>query len=501
MTDFKDKNKRKGHRDTRLVDGKMPPQAIDFEQAVLGALMLEAETINTIADILEPRSFYVDAHARIYSAIYGLYKKSYPIDILTVCKELRALGELDIIGGAYVITELTNRVASAANCEFHARVVAQKFMQRELIRICTESINNAYDDGCDVFDLFDTHEKAYTGVLKNITTGKTENMGSLFNQMIERNDALLQNKGISGLSTGFPVLDRVTGGWQNTELTIIAARPSMGKTALAANFARNAAVDSRAPVAFFSLEMSALSIATRIFAAEADLSTSDFIRRGIDADKMVVVHNSCTQIINSNLFIDDTPAITIMELRSKARKLMRDHKIKLIVIDYLQLMRGDKDAIGRNGNREQEIASISRGLKQLAKELSIPVIALAQLSRASETRGGDKRPQLSDLRESGAIEQDADVVMFIHRPEYYNIFEDEAGNSTVGMADIITAKNRNGPVGTETIGYTAPSTKFYSLESKTFSGPLVDYTEPRHNSLQPNQGFNGRNDITEDHPF
>lgn len=487
--------KKPKERNLNDMDGKLPPQVIEFEESVLGALMCYPEIINIIFEILEAKSFYKDQNARIYSAILNLYKKSNPTDMVSVTQELKRMGELEIVGGAYYITTLTNNPSYKP--EYHARIISQKYIQRELIRVCTQSISAAYEEGTDVFDLLDAHEKEYTGIIGKINGGKIETIPTLFNQMVKRNEALLLNKGVSGVPTGFPALDKITGGWQDAEMIVIAARPSMGKTALALALARNAAVDFSKPTAIFSLEMSSLALATRLFASEANLSTSDFIRRGITPDMMVVVQNDCTKLINSSLYLDDTPGLTLLQFRSKARKMARDHKIELIIIDYLQLMAGDTS--NKNGNREQEIASISRGIKQVAKELGIPIIALSQLSRAVETRGGDKRPMLSDLRESGAIEQDADVVMFIHRPEYYKIMEDENGNSTVGIAEIITAKNRNGPVGDAQIGYIAPSTKFHPLDPDRSNREVKDFTVPQ-STLTPDNSFS-RHDIIEDHPY
>jgi replicative DNA helicase len=481
MNQQKDKYKKPRPTNT---DGKMPPQAPEMEELVLGAILLEKEAINQVIDVLMPESFYKDAHGKIYAAILRLFSKAQPIDMATVCNELKSAGELDIAGGPYYIATLTNKLSSAAHCHFHALIVAQKYMQRQLIKVCTQTISEAYDDGADIFDLLDSHEKNYHDILKSVITGKTQTMKSLFKQILDKNDALLKNNGISGVQTDFDLLDKSTGGWQNSDLIIIAARPAMGKTAFAATMARNAAVNHNDPVAIFSLEVSALQLAIRLFASEANLSTSDFIRRGIPEERLNKLHGDCALLVDSNLFIDDTPALTIMELRSKARKLKQDHNIKKIYVDYLQLMRADKDS-SKHYSREQEIAAISRGLKQLAKELDIPIIALSQLSRAVETRGGDKRPQLSDLRESGAIEQDADLVIFIHRPEYYNITEDAEGNSMVGIADIIIAKHRNGPVGDVRMGYNAPSTKFYNLTGPTITTPTamrpsVDFSQPRH---------------------
>jgi replicative DNA helicase len=463
------------------IEGRMPPQAVDFEEAVLGTIMLEVEAIYIIADILSPESFYNNIHAEIYSAILGLHKQNIRCDLLSVTQELKKLGKLDFVGGAYKITLLTNK--ESHNYEYHARIIQQKFIQRELIRISTETISLAYDEGSDCFDTMEYLEKGITEISKGVSIGKIESMDSLWAQVKTHNQILLTKKGISGVPSGYGDIDGMTGGWQAPDLIIIAARPAMGKTSLVCNFARNAAVDFKIPGVIFSLEMSARQIATRIFALESNTTITEFTRRGIVDERMAYVEKDCFRLINSPLYIDDSPGISIMELRSKARKLKREKNIKWIAIDYLQLMEGDKNG-GNQQNREQIISSISRGLKKLAKELNIPVIALSQLSRETEKRGGDKRPQLSDLRESGAIEQDADIVAFIHRPEYYGITEYSGGGSAVGVAEFIISKNRNGPVGSEKLKWIDYLTKFESLETESpysqspAMQPSKDFTEP-----------------------
>ena len=457
--------------------GKIPPQQVELEELVLGAVMLE-NCINEVSDILSVQSFYKDANSRIFNACLTLHKEYKPVDIMTVVMELKRTKELEIVGGAYYVTSLTNRVASSANVEFHARIIQQKFIQRELIRISAETINNAYDDGADCFDLLENIEKGITLISKGLAVGKISTISSLWNDVSEHNRILLTKKGISGVPSGYLNLDTITGGWQQPDLIIIAARPAMGKTSLVCNFARNAAVNFNSAGVIFSLEMSSRQIATRIFSMESNTLISDFMRKGIEVDRMIFVEKDCTKLINSPLFIDDTAAISLIELRSKARKLKREKNIKWIAVDYLQLMTGDKG--NGKGNREQEISSISRGLKALAKELQVPIIALSQLSRAVETRGGDKRPQLSDLRESGAIEQDADMVIFIHRPEYYNVTEYEDGSETKGIAEIIFAKHRNGALGTERLKFIDYLTKFEAIEQ--------DYQYVNKN-LQPDKTF------------
>ena len=489
----------------QLADGKMPPQAVELEEAVLGALMLEKDALTEVIDILKPQSFYKDAHARIFSAIHELFNRSEPVDILTVTQELKKTGELDIVGGAYYITQLTNRVASAANAEFHARIIAQKFIQRELIRVSTKTINDAYEEGSDVFDLLDNAESSLFSIMEGNIKKNYDKMSTLINKAIEQIEITRKNKGsFSGVSSGLTALDRLTNGWQKSDLVIIAARPAMGKTALVLTMARNAAVDFNKPVAIFSLEMSSLQLVTRLIASESELSAEKLKKGQLEDYEFQQLNDKIAKLASAPIFIDDTPGLSVFELRAKARRLKEQHKIELIIVDYLQLMTAGGEG---KGNREQEIATISRSLKGLAKELEIPVIALSQLSRAVETRGGDKRPQLSDLRESGAIEQDADMVMFIHRPEYYNITEDAEGNSTVGVAELIIAKHRNGPVDSARTRFIGAFTKFDDLE--TF-GEKIDYGSPDA-GLTPSQDFgqptnsvirkSKMNDIEEDHPF
>jgi len=462
-------------KDNRITDGKMPPQVIELESCVLGSILSVVNTMHELAEILQPESFYKDCNMRIYKACISLHKQSIRTDIVTVIQELRRTEELEIVGGAYYISQLPNNESTQP--EYHARIIQQKFIQRELIKLCTETINSSYLESSDCLEIIDTHERNLTLVTKSFSVGKVETIASLWNKALEHNQILLTKKGISGIPSGYNAIDEITGGFQQPDLIIIAARPAMGKTSLVCNFARNASVDYKYPGVIFSLEMSSLQIATRIFALESDTNISDFMRNGIDNDQMVYIGDRCTRLINSPLFIDDTASISLSELKSKARKLKREKGIKFIIVDYLQLMSGEK---GVKSNREQEISTISRGLKGLAKELEIPVIALSQLSRESEKRS-DKRPMLSDLRESGAIEQDADIVMFIHRPEYYGIMEYESGESTVGIAEIIFAKHRNGGIGTEKLTFISRLTKFVSINS-------IDNFQVKNN-LQPNKYF------------
>jgi replicative DNA helicase len=432
-----------------MVYGKVPPQAKELEEAVLGAIMLEKSAFDNVIEIIKAECFYVDAHQLIFKAFQSLAQKSMPIDILTVVEELKSKNELDLVGGPYYITKLTNAVVSTANIEAHARIVLQKFIQRELIRISGEIIGDAYEDSTDVFDLLDEAEQKMFNITNNYLKKNYDDIGSALAKTINRIDELRnKTEDISGVPSGFPSLDRVTYGWQPSDLVILAARPAVGKTAFALNLVRNAAMHPTkpTPVAFFSLEMSAAQLVQRILSAESEIMLEKISRGKLEDYEYQQLHSKgIKRLEQAPIFIDDTAALNIFEFRAKARRLVNKHKVGFIVIDYLQLMSGSAD---KNSNREQEISTISRNLKTLAKELHIPIIALSQLSRAVETRKESKMPQLSDLRESGAIEQDADMVMFIYRPEYYEVMNNEMGESTRGETHVRIAKHRNGSLET-----------------------------------------------------
>ena len=371
---------------------------------------------------------------------------------------------MEVAGGAFYITELTSKVASAANIEFHARIITEQSIKRELIRISSTIQKDAFEDTTDVFELLDAMEQSLFEISEKNIRKNYATMSSIMRDAIAELEVRKNQKdGLTGVPSGFTALDRVTSGWQKSDLVIIAARPAMGKTAFVLSVLRNAAVDHNRPVAIFSLEMSSVQLVNRLISSEAELD-SDKIKKGTLADHewAQLVHKTA-KLSKAPLFVDATPALSILELRAKCRKLKAQHDIQMVVVDYLQLMSGDSKG-GFGGNREQEIASISRALKKIAKELSIPVIALSQLSRAVETRGGDKRPQLSDLRESGAIEQDADMVMFLYRPEYYGITEDEGGASTAGVGEVIIAKHRNGSLENIKLRFIGRYTKFTDLD-------------------------------------
>jgi replicative DNA helicase len=447
-------------RDLSESLGKLPPQAPDLEEAVLGALMLEKNALTAVIEFLRPDHFYVEAHKIIFEAIIDLFKTSDPVDMRTVVAQLRKNGKLELVEGAYKIAELTSKVSSAANIEYHARIVIEMAIKRNLIEIASQIHHDAYEDTTDVFELLDKTEQSIfkisdTNLRKNYDTMKT----LMFQAIQELQEKKNHKDGLTGVPSGFSRLDRVTSGWQKSDLVIIAARPGMGKTAFIVSALRNAAVDFNYPVAIFSLEMASLQLVNRLISAEAELE-SDKIKKGnlAEFEWQQLVHKT-NRLSSAPIFIDDTPALSILELRAKCRRLKAEHNIQLVVVDYLQLMKGEM-----GGNREQEIASISRALKGVAKELNVPVIALSQLSRGVETRGGDKRPQLSDLRESGSIEQDADIVMFLYRPEYYKITVDEEGMPTQGMAEVIIAKHRNGSLENVKLKFVGKYTKFMDFD-------------------------------------
>src|SRR6187200_3435685 len=467
------KQRRKTTSDlSSLVYGKIPPQAKDLEEAVLGAIMLEKNAFDVVIEILKPECFYVDAHQRIYRAMQGLAQKNKPIDILTVVEELKTREELDMVGGPYYVTKLTNAVVSSAHIETHARIILQKFIQRELIRVSGEIIGDAYEDSTDVFDLLDDAESKLFEITSNHLRKNFDTIDSVLVKTIQRiEDLRHKNEDISGVPSGFATLDRITYGWQPTDLIILAARPSVGKTAFALNLARSAALHPTKPtgVAFFSLEMSASQLVQRILSAESEIWLEKIARGKLEEYEMKQLFQKGIQrLAQAPIFIDDTAALNIFELRAKCRRLKNKHNVGLILIDYLQLMSGTGD---RNSNREQEISRISRDLKGLAKELQVPIIALSQLSREVEKRKeGNKIPQLSDLRESGAIEQDADMVMFLYRPEYYDITANEHGESNKGETHVRIAKHRNGSLENIKLKAMLHIQKFVDMDHDDFSG-------------------------------
>lgn len=468
------------------VFGKMQPQAIPLEEAVLGALMLDREALGIVDTILSPETFYLSAHQHIYRAITGLAERSLPVDLLTVTDELRRLGKLDEIGGGYYLIELSNRVASAANIEYHAFILKQKYLQRRIIEVSGQATASAYDDTVDVFEQLDTLEKNVFSIASGAFQKSASSIGSVAVDVLKVADTAMSQKGLTGVPGGLKAVDAQTGGWQNTDLIIIAGRPGMGKTAFAIANGINAATNYGMPVMLYSMEMSSLQIVQRVVAQLAKVNIQALRNGKLTERDFIDLKAKAESLHNIPFHIDDTPALTISTLRSKARKAVLSLGVKMIIVDYLQLMSaGKSESFG--ANREQQIGEISRGLKALAKELNVPIIALSQLSRAVETRGGSKRPQLSDLRESGNLEQDADAVVFLYRPEYYGITEDENGQSLKGKAEVIFAKHRNGAVGTcDPIGFIDTTAEFYNLEdvfSEPTPGPSNQF--PTHTKPEP----------------
>ncbi len=444
--------------------GTVPPQAVELEEAVLGALMLERDSIIAVQEYITADTFYTEEHRIIYRAIESLSTELKPIDLYTVTERLKVRKELKQVGGASYLAQLTQKVGSAANVEFHAKIIAQKYVQRELIRSATEIQRRSYDEDQDVTDLIGFAEGEIFKVAEGHVKRSVQNAKDILAKALAQiEEASKNSSAFNGVPSGFMALDRVTMGWQPSDLIIIAARPSMGKTAFVLSMARNMAIEHQAPVAFFSLEMSAVQLMMRLIVAETGLYSNDIKSGRLTPEQWRHLESATKPLGTAPLYIDDTPALSVFEFRSKARRLKIHNDIKIIVIDYLQLMTGSQDTKG-SGNREQEVAFISRTLKAIAKELNVPMIALSQLSRATEQRGGSKRPQLSDLRESGAIEQDADIVAFIHRPEYYGMNTDENGMPTAGLAEIILAKHRNGAVCDVKLRFLKDQARFADME-------------------------------------
>lgn len=451
----------KGKKTPNLeVLGKVPPHSKEVEEAVIGALMLGDEAIRDVVEMLKPENFYIQSHQKIYATILDLYQKNAPVNILSVCEDLSKKDELNEIGGRSFVAELTNKIDSTAHIEFNARIVLDKSMLRSLIEVAHEIQIQAFDENTELTELIEYSENEIFQISDgNIKKGAAPMAMILKESMLKIEENVARGGGFTGIPSGFTELDRITNGWQASDLIIVAARPAMGKTAFVLSLARNIAVISKKPVAFFSLEMSSVQLVTRLISSEAKVHSGALRSGNISHEQFLKIETSLGNLRNAEMFIDDTAGISLIELRAKCRRLMHEHKIGIIIIDYLQLMTTG----GRSDNRQEEVAAISRALKGLAKELNVPVIALSQLSRAVESRGKNKRPMLSDLRESGSIEQDADIVMFIHREEYYGNFQDADGNSTIGIAEVIIAKHRNGETATVKLKFTPEYAMFSDL--------------------------------------
>ncbi len=462
-----------GSRKTKVNDlssavyGKVPPQAREIEEAVLGAILLEKDKLSDVMEILpKAECFYVNAHQIIYTAIQKLQDKKMEIDLLTVMEELRRTDELELVGGAYALTKITQSVITSAHVITHARVVMQKYIQRELIRIGGEIVSDSFEDKTDVFELLDKAEQDLFEIGNSYLKKDSESIKEILVRTLDEiEEARKQKDDLTGVPSGFPALDAITGGWQKTDLIILAARPAVGKTAFALNLAVNAALNAKKPmgVAVFSLEMGNTQLVKRLLSMVTEVKLEGISRGKMEDHEMIQLTERMDKLVSAPIYLDDSAGLNIFELRAKCRRLKVKHDIQMVVIDYLQLMHGGADS--KNGNREQEISKISRELKSLAKELNIPIIALSQLSRAVETRSGDKGkiPQLSDLRESGAIEQDADMVLFIYRPEYHGITNDENGESVKGETHINIAKHRNGRLDTVKLQAKLDIQKFVEL--------------------------------------
>lgn len=451
-------------RELSISDGKMPPNAVDFERLVIGTFLIDKKGLDHSIDLLTPEVFYDPRHQVIFRTILKLYEGNLPVDIMTIIQDLKKEEKLNLAGGDHYIIELTMGVSSSAHIEYHVRVILEKYILRSLINVSANVIDSSYKESTDVFELLDKAEQSFFEITNGTIKKGFDTANSLVKQAIETIKSLKDKQGLSGVPSGFRDVDKETGGWQNSDLIIIAARPAMGKTAFLLSMARNIAVGHKIPMALFSLEMASVQLITRMIASETRISSEKLRKGTLDDDEWQRLFSNVSELENAPLYIDETPSLSIFDFRAKCRRLVMQHGVRLIMVDYLQLM-----TAGGGGNREQEISMISRSLKAIAKELNVPVIALSQLSRSVETRPG-KRPQLSDLRESGAIEQDADIVSFIFRPEYYKITtwdndEEGAETSTENQAELIIAKHRNGATADVRLSFLKHFAKFGDIEA------------------------------------
>lgn len=442
----------------------LQPQAVDVEKVVLGALMIDKDAFSIISETIRPETFYDPIHQKIYQAIQTLNLNERPVDIVTVIEELKKEGTIDDVGGPAYVIDLSNQVASSAHIEYHAQILAQKFLARQLISFAGNVETKAFDDTVDVDELMQEAESSLFEISqKNMRQDFTQ-IDPVVRKAVELlQTAATMSGGLTGIPTGYTKLDEMTSGWQSSDLVIIAGRPAMGKTSFALSLAKNIAVDYNTPIAFFSLEMSNVQLVQRLMSNVFEITGHSILTGQLKPHEWERMDGLMDKLSKAPIYVDDTPGLSVFELRTKARRLVREKGVKLIMIDYLQLMNANGM---RFGSRQEEVSTISRSLKNLAKELNIPILALSQLNRTVENREGieGKRPQLSDLRESGAIEQDADMVLFVHRPEYYHIFQDEKGNDLRGMAQIIIAKHRKGATGDVTLAFRGEFTRFQNPE-------------------------------------
>ncbi|MDR0420312.1 MAG: replicative DNA helicase [Prevotellaceae bacterium] len=468
-------------KDVGLQLGKIPPQALLLEEAVLGSMMIEQDLFIDLQNILKPESFYKDAHKKIYGVMQELAATQNPIDLLTVIEKLKAHGILNDVGGETYLVDLTKKVASGAHAEYHARIIAQRFIQRELIRIASDIQKKSFDETLDVNDLLNEAQQEIFTLAEGNITREPQRVNIIIHEAMEEIERAKDSEaGVSGIPSGFTSVDRITNGWQRSDLIIAAARPSMGKTAFVLTMARNITIEHKLPVAFFSLEMDAVQLIRRLIVSESKIPSGKIRSGDLSESDWSHLEGSIKELVDAPLFIDDTPALSIYEFRSKARKLKATHDIQLIIIDYLQLMSGPPEL---KKMREQEVSAISRSLKAIAKELKVPIIALSQLNRSAEV-SGNKRPQLSNLRESGAIEQDADLVLFIHRPEYYGFKDGENNENLEGIAEIIIAKHRNGATADVKLRFIKEEARFAEIEDYHLMPPQVYAHETRKAKLR-----------------
>lgn len=459
--------RRRQSRQQQPVDNTyahLQPQALDVERAVIGALLVDKDAYSVVCEILKPDSFYEPRNRIIYEAIQQLSMNEQPVDVLTVADQLARSGQLEEVGGPAYIAEISSRVASSAHVDYHARIVAQKSLARQLIQFASDIETKAFDETVDVDDLMQHAEGSLFELSqKNMKKDYTQ-IDPVVAQAVKVIQEAAKNKdGLTGIPTGYHGLDDKTSGWQPSDLVIIAGRPAMGKTAFALSMAKNIAADYQVPLAFFSLEMSNQQLVNRLLSNVCEISGKKILNGQLQPDEWDRLDKRINNLLGAPIYVDDTPGLSVFELRTKARRLVREHGVKIIMIDYLQLMNANGM---RFSSRQEEVSTISRSLKGLAKELDIPILALSQLNRGVESREGleGKRPQLSDLRESGAIEQDADMVLFVHRPEYYHIFQDDKGRDLHGMAEIIIAKHRKGATGDVLLTFRGEFTRFENPE-------------------------------------
>ncbi|WP_336689197.1 MULTISPECIES: replicative DNA helicase [unclassified Chryseobacterium] len=487
-------------KELSIADGKMPPNALDFERLVIGTFLIDKKGLDHSIDLLTPEVFYDPRHQVIFSTILKLYEGNQPVDLMTIIQELKKEGKLSSAGGDSYIIDLTMGVSSSAHIEYHVRVILEKYILRSLINVSANVIDASYKESTDVFELLDKAEQSFFEITNGTIKKGFDTANSLVKQAIDTIKSLKDKEGLSGVPSGFRDVDKETGGWQNSDLIIIAARPAMGKTAFLLSMARNIAVGHKIPMALFSLEMASVQLITRMIASETRISSEKLRKGTLDDEEWERLFSNVSELENAPLYIDETPSLSIFDFRAKCRRLVMQHGVKLIMVDYLQLMTAGSGGKG-GGNREQEISMISRSLKAIAKELNVPVIALSQLSRSVETRPG-KRPQLSDLRESGAIEQDADIVSFIFRPEYYKITvwdNDEEGQetSTENQAELIIAKHRNGATADVRLSFLKHFAKFGNIEDANNG---IGYSPINNIGYTPNtgltEGASGYNNIT-----